>query len=92
LVGGVLVGLGLWLHGLIGLFLLAAGTDLAVSRRPFAPRPICWPALGFTAAGMLLVTPALAFACGWLVEFACDPALTLVPASGGTAEGAGEPG
>ena len=92
LAGGILVGLGLWLHGLVGLLFLLAGTDLAVSRRPFAPRPACRPALGFTAAGMLLVDPALAFACGWLVELACDPALTPVPASGGAAEDAGEPG
>ena len=83
LVGGVLVGLGLWLHGLIGLLLLAVGADLAVSRRPFTPRPICRPALGFAAAGMLLVDPAVALACGWLVELACDPALVPVPASGG---------
>jgi hypothetical protein len=64
---GLLVGLGLWLHGLVGLLLLAAGADLAVSRRPFAPRPVCWPALGFAAAGMLLADPA--------VTLACDPAL-----------------
>ena len=84
LVGGLLVGLGLWLHGLVGLLLLAAGTDLAVSRRPFTPRPICRPALGFAAAGMLLVDPAVALACGWLVELACDPAL------GGVARHEGE--
>ena len=75
LAGGILVGLGLWLHGLLGLLLLLAGTDLAMSRRPFAPRPACRPALGFTAAGMLLADPAVAFACGWLVELSCDPAL-----------------
>jgi hypothetical protein len=80
---GILIGLGLWLHGLVGLLLLVAGTDLAVSRRCFAPRSPCWPALGFTAAGMLLVDPALAFACGWLVELGCDPALAAVPASSG---------
>ena len=79
--GGILIGLGLWLHGLLGLLLLVAGTDLAVSRRPFAPRPACWPALGFTVAGMLLVDPAVAFACGWLVELACDPALAAAPTS-----------
>ena len=75
---GVLLGLGLWLHGLVGLvglLLLLAGTYLAMSRQPFAPRPVCWPALGFAAAGMLLVDPAVAFACGWLVELVCDPAL-----------------
>ena len=79
---GILVGLGLWLHGLIGLLLLVAGTDLAVSRRPFAPRPTCWPALSVTAAGMLLVDPTLAFVCGWLVEVACDPALATVQPAG----------
>jgi hypothetical protein len=69
LAGGILVGLGLWLHGLLGLLLLLAGTDLVASRRPFAPRSPCWP------AGMLLADPAVAFACGWLVELSCDPAL-----------------
>jgi hypothetical protein len=86
LAGGILVGLGLWLHGLLGLLLLLAGTDLAASRRPFAPRPACRPALGFTAAGMLLVDPALALVCGWLVELGCDPALAAITASGGEDE------
>ena len=72
---GILLGLGLWLHGLVGLLLLLAGTDLAMFRQPLAPRPVCWPALGFTAVGMLLIDPAVAFACGWLVEISCDPAL-----------------
>jgi hypothetical protein len=67
---------------LIGLLLLVAGTDLAASRRPFAPRPTCWPALSVTAAGMLLVDPTLAFVCGWLVEVACDPALATVQPAG----------
>jgi hypothetical protein len=75
LAGAVLVGLGLWLHGLVGLLLVVAGTDLVMSRRPFAPRPVCRPALGFVVAGMLLVDPAVAYACGWLVELSCDPAL-----------------
>ena len=84
---GILLGLGLWLHGLVGLLLLLAGTDLAMSRRPFAPRPVCWPALGFTAVGMLLIDPAVAFACGWLVELVCDPVL----AAWQSASGPGEP-
>jgi hypothetical protein len=71
---GVLLGLGLWLEGWLGLLLLAAAADLAVSRRPFSVRPIDWPGLGVTAVGLLLVDPALAFACGWLVEIAGDPA------------------
>ena len=33
---GILLGLGLWLHSLVGLVLLFAGTDLAMSRQPFA--------------------------------------------------------
>jgi hypothetical protein len=84
---GILLGLGLWLHGLVGLLLLLAGTDLATSRQPFASRPVCWPALGFTAVGMLLVGPAVAFACGWLVELVCDPVL----AAWQSANGPGEP-
>ena len=74
---GALLGVGLWLEGWIGVLLLAAAADLAVSRRPFSARPICWPGLGVTAAGLLLVDPALAFACGWLVELAGDPALAM---------------
>ena len=75
---GAFVGLGLGLEGWIGVLLLAAA-DLALSRRPFsAARPICWPALGITAAGLLLVDPTLAFACGWLVEIASDPALATI--------------
>ena len=58
---GILLGLGLWLHGLVGLLLLLAGTDLAMSRQPLAPRPVCWPALGFAVVGMLLIDPAVAF-------------------------------
>jgi len=69
---GVLIGFGFYLHGLL---LLVAGIDLALSRQPFAPRPVCWPALGFTALGMLLVDPAVAFASGWLVETSHLPAL-----------------
>ena len=41
-----------------------------------APGSIDWHvALGFAAAGMLLADPAVALACGWFVELACDPAL-----------------
>jgi hypothetical protein len=70
---GALLGLGLWLEGWVGVLLLAVAADLAASRPPFSARPICWPGLGITAAGLLLVDPALAFACGWLVELAGDP-------------------
>lgn len=72
---GALAGLGLWLEGWIGVLLLAAAADLALSRPLFSARPICWPALAVMAVGLLLVDPTLAFACGWLVEIACDPAL-----------------
>ena len=73
---GVLMGFGFYLHGLPGLLLLVAGIDLALSRQPFAPRPVCWSALGYTALGMPLVDPAVAFACGWLVETSHLPALS----------------
>jgi hypothetical protein len=79
---GAFLGLGLWLEGWIGVLLLAVAADLAVSRRPFSARPICWPGLGVTAAGLALVDPALAFACGWLVEVAGDPALATTWLSG----------
>ena len=82
---GALLGMGLWLEGWLGLLLLAAAADLAVSRRPFSVRPIDWPGLGITAAGLLLVDPALAFACGWLVEVAGDPAWVRIE-PGGTAD------
>jgi hypothetical protein len=83
---GVLLGLGLWFEGWIGVLLLAVAADLAVSRRPFGARPLCWPALVATAAGLLLVDAALALACGWLAEIACDPALAAITASGGEDE------
>ena len=73
-----LAGLGLWLEGWIGVLLLAAAADLALSRPLFSARPICWPTLAVTAMGLLLVDPTLAFACGWLVEIACDPALATI--------------
>jgi hypothetical protein len=79
---GTLLGLGLWLEGWIGVLLLAVAADLAVSRQPFSARPICWPGLGITAAGLVFVDPALAFACGWLVEVAGDPALATTWLSG----------
>jgi vacuolar-type H+-ATPase subunit I/STV1 len=52
---GTLLGLGLWLEGWIGVLLLAIAADLAVSRRLFGARPIYWPGLGVTAAGLALV-------------------------------------
>jgi hypothetical protein len=75
---GVLAGLGLGLKGWLGVLLLVIAADLAMSRQPFSARPLCWPALGITATGLLLVDPTLALACGWLVEIACDPALTTI--------------
>jgi hypothetical protein len=75
---GALAGLGLWLECWIGVLLLAAAADLALSRRPFSARPICWPALAVMAVGLLLVDPTLAFACGSLVEIACDPGLATI--------------
>ena len=52
---GVLIGFGFYLHGLLGLLLPVAGIDLALSRQPFTPRPVCWSAPGFTVLVMLLV-------------------------------------
>jgi hypothetical protein len=79
---GLLVGFGLWLEGWIGVLLLALAADLALSRQPFGARPVCWPALGVMATGLLLVDPAFAFAFGWLVEIACDPALDTILSAG----------
>jgi hypothetical protein len=84
---GLLVGFGLWLEGWIGVLLLALAADLALSRQPFGARPVCWPALGVMATGLLLVDPTLAFACGWLAEIACDPALDTILSVGGQVGG-----
>lgn len=72
---GALASLGLWLEGWIGVLFLVATADLVLSRPAFSARPICWPALAVTVTGLLLVDPTLAFAGGWFVEIACDPAL-----------------
>jgi MFS superfamily sulfate permease-like transporter len=54
--------------GAVGVLLIMAGTDLALSRRLFDGRPSCWPVIGITALVTLLVNPALALAAGWVAE------------------------
>jgi hypothetical protein len=52
----------------VGVLLLVAGTDLAVSKRLFDARPDCWPAIGVAATATLLVNPAAGLLCGWVLE------------------------
>jgi MFS superfamily sulfate permease-like transporter len=54
--------------GAVGVLLIMAGTDLALSRRLFDGRPSCWPVIGATALVTLLLNPALALAAGWVGE------------------------
>ena len=52
----------------VGALLVIAGADLALSRRLFDARPVCWPAIGITAGLVLLANPAAALAAGWAIE------------------------
>jgi hypothetical protein len=52
----------------IGALLLAAGVDLALSKRLFDARPACWPAIAAAAAATLVLNPALGLAAGWTIE------------------------
>lgn len=59
----------------VGALLVIAGADLAVSRRLFDARPVCWPAIGITAGLVLLANPAVALAVGWAIEALRRPLL-----------------
>jgi predicted benzoate:H+ symporter BenE len=52
----------------IGGLLVIAGLDLALSRRLFDARAHCWPAILVTAAGTVMLNPALGLLAGWLIE------------------------
>ena len=52
----------------VGALLLVAGTDLALTKRLFDAKPICWPAIGITAAASAFLNPAIGLVCGWLLE------------------------
>jgi MFS superfamily sulfate permease-like transporter len=54
--------------GAVGALLIMAGTDLAISRRLFDARPSCWPVIGVTAFGTLVLNPALGLVLGWISE------------------------
>jgi MFS superfamily sulfate permease-like transporter len=54
----------------VGALLLVAGMDLALSRRLFDARPVCWPAIAVAAGSTLLVNPAVGLVGGWAVEMA----------------------
>lgn len=55
--------------GVVGALLILAGTDLAISRRPFDGKPSCWWVIGVTALVTLTVNPALGLVLGWITEF-----------------------
>lgn len=90
--GLALLALGLWFAGeaaallaivpaaAVGALLLVSGADLALSRRLFDARPVCWPVIGATAALTLLVNPAAGLACGWLLEVIRRPLAQAVEA------------
>jgi MFS superfamily sulfate permease-like transporter len=85
LLGVVLLVLGLWFASeaaallalipiaAVGALLMVSGGDLALSRRLFDARPVCWPAIGATAALTLAVNPAAGLVCGWLIEVVRRP-------------------
>jgi MFS superfamily sulfate permease-like transporter len=52
----------------VGVLLLVAGADLAISKRLFDARPACWPAIGIAARAAALTNPALGLTAGWAVE------------------------
>lgn len=54
--------------GAVGSLLLMAGMDLALSRRLFDARRVCWPAIGIAAVLTLLTNPAVGLLAGCSVE------------------------
>ena len=54
--------------GAVGALLIMAGIDLAISRRLFDARPLCWPVIGVAAFGTLVLNPALGLVLGWISE------------------------
>jgi predicted benzoate:H+ symporter BenE len=85
LLGIVLLALGLWFAdeaaalltliptAAVGALLVVSGGDLALSRRLFDARPVCWPVIGATAALTIAVNPAAGLVCGWLLEVVRRP-------------------
>jgi predicted benzoate:H+ symporter BenE len=54
--------------GAVGSLLVIAGADLALSRRLFDARRVCWPAIGITAGLTLIMNPAIGLLAGCGVE------------------------
>lgn len=54
--------------GAVGALLLIAGSDLALSRRLFAARPDCWPAITLAAGATVFINPAAGLVAGCAVE------------------------
>jgi MFS superfamily sulfate permease-like transporter len=54
----------------VGVLLLVAGADLAISRRLFDAQPSCWPVIAIAAAATLYYNPAIGLVAGCLGEVA----------------------
>jgi MFS superfamily sulfate permease-like transporter len=52
----------------VGVLLLIAGADLAVSRRLFDAQPSCWPVIAVAAAATLYYNPAIGLVAGCVGE------------------------
>jgi MFS superfamily sulfate permease-like transporter len=55
--------------GALGVLLIVAGSDLALSRRLLEVRTDCRPAIAAAAIATFALNPALGLAAGWLVEW-----------------------
>lgn len=56
--------------GALGVLLILAGSDLALSRRLLEVRTDCRPAIAAAAVATFALNPALGLAAGWLAEWA----------------------
>jgi hypothetical protein len=55
--------------GALGVLLIVAGSDLALSRRLLEVRTDCRPAIAAAAIATFALNSALGLAAGWLVEW-----------------------
>jgi predicted benzoate:H+ symporter BenE len=56
--------------GAVGVLLLVAGADLAISRRLFDAQPSCWPVIAVAAAATFYYNPAVGLVAGCIGELA----------------------
>jgi MFS superfamily sulfate permease-like transporter len=52
----------------VGVLLLVAGADLAISRRLFDAQPSCWPVIAVAAAATFYYSPAVGLVAGCVGE------------------------